>query len=88
MIRSNVPRLELDQAFESKDDVARAVKEQLSALMQEYGYEILGMSEVFFIILICAAALVIDLNPDIKVKTAMNEINGLHHSNIRHSNMY
>ena len=42
VIRSNVPRLELDQAFESKDDVAKAVKDQLSALMQEYGYEILG----------------------------------------------
>ena len=50
VIRSNVPRLELDQAFESKDDVARAVKEQLSALMQEYGYEILGTSKAIVMI--------------------------------------
>ncbi len=46
--------MELDQAFESKDHIADAVKNQLSGLMDEYGYSIL-------------AALVIDLNPDPKV---------------------
>jgi regulator of protease activity HflC (stomatin/prohibitin superfamily) len=62
VVRSSIPRLELDEAFASKDDVANNVKNQLSALMAEYGYEIL-------------AALVIDLDPNAHVKAAMNDIN-------------
>lgn len=62
VVRSSFPRLELDESFASKDDVARAVKEQLSALMKEYGYVIV-------------AALVIDIDPDARVKASMNEIN-------------
>lgn len=62
VIRSAIPRLELDEAFASKDEVAVAVREQLSTLMEEYGYEIV-------------AALVIDLDPNSNVKSAMNEIN-------------
>ena len=38
VIRSTVPRLELDSAFESKDDIARAVFEQLQNVMKDYGY--------------------------------------------------
>lgn len=57
---------DLDHAFESKDDVAKAVKDQLSHLMSEYGYEII-------------AALVVDVIPDAAVKAAMNEINGKKH---------
>jgi len=63
VIRSSLPRLELDEAFASKGEIANAVKNQLSTLMTEYGYEIL-------------VALVTDLNPDQTVKNAMNEING------------
>jgi regulator of protease activity HflC (stomatin/prohibitin superfamily) len=63
VVRSSVPRLELDEAYASKDDIANNVKNQLSALMAEYGYEII-------------AALVIDLDPNSHVKYAMNEING------------
>eukprot|EP00607_Mallomonas_marina_P010536 CAMPEP_0182418280 /NCGR_PEP_ID=MMETSP1167-20130531/2755_1 /TAXON_ID=2988 /ORGANISM="Mallomonas Sp, Strain CCMP3275" /LENGTH=286 /DNA_ID=CAMNT_0024592423 /DNA_START=46 /DNA_END=906 /DNA_ORIENTATION=+ len=62
VIRSAVPRLELDEAFASKESVAETVKSQLSNQMSEYGYEIL-------------VALVTDLNPDQAVKNAMNEIN-------------
>ena len=54
--------MELDQAFESKDDIASAVLGQLRETMKEYGYEIRN-------------TLVTDLSPDIKVKTSMNEIN-------------
>ena len=57
-----VPKMELDQAFESKDDIAQAVLEQLRETMKEYGYEIRN-------------TLVTDLSPDTKVKTSMNEIN-------------
>eukprot|EP01039_Chlorochromonas_danica_P002509 gene2509-2747_t len=62
VVRSSVPRLDLDSAFASKDDIANSVKNQLAQQMLEYGYEII-------------AALVIDLDPNKHVKDAMNEIN-------------
>lgn len=54
--------MELDQAFESKDDIAQAVLEQLQNVMKDYGYAIVN-------------TLVTDLAPDNKVKASMNEIN-------------
>ena len=63
VVRSSIPTMEIDHAFESKSVVAHAVQDRLSVLMAEYGYEII-------------AALVVDLNPDKAVKAAMNEING------------
>ena len=57
-----MPRMELDQAFESKDDIAQAVLEQLQNVMKDYGYSIVN-------------TLVTDLAPDVKVKASMNEIN-------------
>ena len=57
-----MPRMELDQAFESKDDIAKAVYDQLQNVMKDYGYEIVN-------------TLVTDLAPDSKVKASMNEIN-------------
>lgn len=62
VVRSTVPRMELDQTFASKADIALAVKEKLKSVMLQYGYEIME-------------ALVTDLAPDIKVKASMNEIN-------------
>jgi hypothetical protein len=40
VVRSTVPKLELDAAFASKNEIAEAVLTQLEAVMQEYGYEI------------------------------------------------
>ena len=37
VIRSTVPRLELDAAFASKADIAKAIQDQLSKTMSEYG---------------------------------------------------
>ena len=62
VVRSTVPKLELDEAFASKDDIATAVLESLAPVMKEYGYEIRN-------------TLVTDLSPDNKVKASMNEIN-------------
>lgn len=62
VIRSTVPRLEIDEAFESKDDIGEAVFEQLQKVMQDYGYSIVK-------------TLVTDLTPDARVKASMNEIN-------------
>ena len=64
VIRSSIPRMDLDDAFASKSDLADAVQHQLQALMSDYGYEII-------------AALVVDLDPNAKVKGAMNEIIGM-----------
>jgi len=61
VIRGQVPGLKLDDLFESKDDIAEAVKERLSKSMGEYGYLI-------------HQVLVTDLRPDDKVRMAMNEI--------------
>ncbi|MBX2797321.1 MAG: SPFH domain-containing protein [Myxococcales bacterium] len=62
VVRARVPSLTLDQAFEAKDDVAHAVKEQLADIMDDFGYLIVK-------------ALVTDIDPDIAVKESMNRIN-------------
>jgi len=62
VIRSTVPRMELDEAFASKEDIANSVMEQLTTVMSDYGYEIME-------------SLVTDLSPDARVKASMNEIN-------------
>jgi regulator of protease activity HflC (stomatin/prohibitin superfamily) len=62
VVRSTVPKMELDEVFVSKDVVAEAVLKQLKDVMSDYGYEIKN-------------CLVTDLAPDNKVKASMNEIN-------------
>lgn len=62
VLRSELPKLDLDAAFEAKDVLAVAVKSALSETMTEYGYQILQV-------------LITDLDPDQRVKDAMNEIN-------------
>ena len=62
MLRAELPKLELDSVFEAKEDLALAVKNSLSETMTGYGYQILN-------------ALITDLDPDQRVKNAMNEIN-------------
>lgn len=62
VVRSTVPRMELDEAFSSKQDIAEATLTQLESVMRDYGYEILN-------------TLVTDLSPDARVKASMNEIN-------------
>ena len=37
VVRSTVPKMELDEAFASKDDIATAVLESLAPVMKEYG---------------------------------------------------
>jgi len=62
VVRSAVPRLDLDQVFEQKEEIAVEVKKALEACMAEYGWEIIQV-------------LIADIEPDPKVKNAMNEIN-------------
>lgn len=61
-VRARVPNVELDQLFETKDDIANAVKSELDQVMDDFGYGIVK-------------ALVTDIDPDAKVKMSMNEIN-------------
>ena len=62
VVRARVPKIKLDDVFSKKDEIADAVKEELKEMMNAFGYDIVK-------------ALVTDINPDAKVKTAMNEIN-------------
>jgi hypothetical protein len=62
VVRSTVPKMELDEAFASKDDIAASVLAQLKDVMKDYGYEIKN-------------TLVTDMSPDSRVKASMNEIN-------------
>jgi regulator of protease activity HflC (stomatin/prohibitin superfamily) len=61
VVRAKVPKMNLDEVFEKKDDVGTAVKSELDVSMQIYGFEIPN-------------ALVTDVNPADNVKAAMNEI--------------
>lgn len=62
VVRAEVPKIDLDDVFLRKDDIAVAVKNELSHVMSDFGYEIIK-------------TLVTDINPDSKVKESMNEIN-------------
>merc|ERR1712023_480807 len=41
VVRSTIPRMTLDQTFESKDEISSEVKKQLTGAMRDYGYIIL-----------------------------------------------
>ncbi|GMI20689.1 hypothetical protein TrRE_jg6267 [Triparma retinervis] len=62
VVRSTVPRIDLDDVFIQKAQIAESVMNQLRSEMTGYGYEILD-------------TLVVDIDPDRKVKNSMNEIN-------------
>eukprot|EP01018_Ginkgo_biloba_P032877 Gb_37244 [translate_table: standard] len=62
VVRANVPKLTLDELFEQKGDVAKAVLDELEKAMGSYGYNI-------------EQILVVDIIPDASVRRAMNEIN-------------
>jgi regulator of protease activity HflC (stomatin/prohibitin superfamily) len=62
VILGHVPKMNLDDAFLQQSDIAVAIKEGLDDVMKTYGYAI-------------DQALVTDIEPDEKVKAAMNEIN-------------
>lgn len=61
-VRAEVPKLELDDVFAKKDDIAIAVQRNIANSMEQYGYFIVK-------------ALITDIDPDHKVKESMNRIN-------------
>ncbi|GLT84072.1 hypothetical protein SLE2022_023230 [Rubroshorea leprosula] len=62
VVRALVPRMALDELFEQKGEVAKAVLEELEKVMGAYGYNIEHI-------------LMVDIIPDPSVRKAMNEIN-------------
>merc|ERR1711933_296377 len=62
VVRSQVPKLTLDEAFEKKDDISDACQSQLQESMAAYGFQ-------------THKALVTELQPDAEVAQSMNEIN-------------
>ena len=68
-ILGHVPKLTLDETFEQQSGISVAVKVELDSIMSGFGFNIL-------------TALVTDIVPDIKVKTAMNDINAAQRSQV------
>ncbi|XP_062227961.1 hypersensitive-induced response protein 4-like [Phragmites australis] len=62
VVRALVPRINLDDLFEQKNDVAKSVLEELEKVMADYGYSIEHI-------------LMVDIIPDAAVRRAMNDIN-------------
>ncbi|KAL5725032.1 Protein hir2 [Ranunculus cassubicifolius] len=62
VIRATIPKLYLDVAFEQKGDIAKVVESEIEKAMSVYGYKIVQ-------------TLIVDFEPDARVKIAMNEIN-------------
>lgn len=61
-VRSSLSQLDLDDAFSSKDRIAREIELTLSQEMEGYGFKIVN-------------TLVTDINPDPTVRASMNSIN-------------
>lgn len=62
VVRSTVPKINLDDVFVTKEEIALAIKTELSQSMSAFGYTIIQ-------------TLVTDIDPAAKVKSAMNDIN-------------
>jgi len=62
VVRSSVPKIELDDVFETKDQISDSINSQLKTHMSNFGYTIL-------------ASPITDIDPDAQVKRSMNEIN-------------
>ena len=62
VVRSEIPKLTLDEVFVNKDTVALAVKGSLEESMDDFGFMIIK-------------TLITDIDPNEKVKQSMNDIN-------------
>ncbi|HZO79975.1 MAG TPA: SPFH domain-containing protein [Solirubrobacteraceae bacterium] len=62
VVRSHIPSMNLDEAYADADTIAMHIQDTLHRQMAEYGYEIVK-------------ALVTNIEPDQRVKDAMNNIN-------------
>ena len=57
VIRASLPNMDLDQAFESKDDISMSLKTHLEEVMSSYGFTILQV----LLVLSCITTIIISL---------------------------
>ncbi len=62
VVRSHIPSMDLDEAYADADTIAMHIQETLHKQMAEYGYQVVK-------------ALITNIEPDQRVKDAMNNIN-------------
>ncbi len=62
VVRSHIPTMDLDEAYADADTIAKHIQDTLQQQMADYGYSIIK-------------ALVTNIEPDQRVKDAMNNIN-------------
>ena len=62
VVRSSVPKIDLDDVFTTKEEIAQTIKSELTAAMASFGFTII-------------ASPITDIDPDAQVKLAMNGIN-------------
>lgn len=62
VVRGEVPKKTLDEVFETKDELAQTIKNDLSESMDDFGFSIVK-------------SLITDIDPALNVKAAMNQIN-------------
>jgi len=62
VVRASVPKIDLDDVFVTKEEIADSIATSLKVSMSSFGYEILSTP-------------ITDIDPDREVKRAMNEIN-------------
>src|SRR5581483_6975963 len=62
VVRSHIPSMDLDDAYADADTIAMHIQDTLHAQMADYGYEVVK-------------ALITNIEPDQRVKDAMNNIN-------------
>jgi regulator of protease activity HflC (stomatin/prohibitin superfamily) len=62
VVRSHIPSMDLDEAYADADTIAKHIQDTLHSNMADYGYEIVK-------------ALITNIEPDQRVKDAMNNIN-------------
>ncbi|XP_068649842.1 hypersensitive-induced response protein 1-like [Aristolochia californica] len=62
VIRASIPKLNLDEVFEQKNEIGKDVESELGKVMTGYGYKIIK-------------SLIVDIDPAELVKKSMNDIN-------------
>ncbi|MEZ4818475.1 MAG: SPFH domain-containing protein [Bdellovibrionota bacterium] len=72
-IRSEIPKMKLDDVFSNKEALAVSIKDSLSDVMEQFGYQIIN-------------SLVTDIQPEMSVKNAMNKINATEREKIAAAN--
>ncbi|MCB0272066.1 MAG: SPFH domain-containing protein [Bdellovibrionales bacterium] len=72
-IRSEIPKMKLDDVFSNKDALAVSIRESLTDVMEQFGYQIIN-------------SLVTDIQPEMSVKNAMNKINATEREKIAAAN--